>query len=175
MIFFFLLFQVNPSSTDLETQQIQSKLGDYSHFKHLLDEPKRLIGVDGVPASPVPSSTRGQPPGSANEFKKPSHGSGRPPSSQPHSHQVQRGGFTKPADGKPPYEGRGGYPGQPVKSISGHRSNGIVPPKGPPNSGIPNRVSNAGRTLPRIHLNEHQVRFVKYFLLVLQKFSFLLR
>lgn len=43
----------------------------------------------------------------------------------------------KPAEGKPPYEGRGGYPGQPVKHGSGianHRSNGILPAKGPPPS-----------------------------------------
>lgn len=41
----------------------------------------------------------------------------------------------KPAEGKPPYGGRGGYPGQPVKrgaGAGGHRANGIVPAKGPP-------------------------------------------
>lgn len=47
----------------------------------------------------------------------------------------QRGGYVKPAEGKPPYGGRGGYPGQPVKrgaGAGGHRANGIVPAKGPP-------------------------------------------
>lgn len=45
----------------------------------------------------------------------------------------------KPAESKPPYGGRGGYPGQPVKHGGGgggctatHRSNGIQPAKGPP-------------------------------------------
>jgi hypothetical protein len=141
---------VNPSSTDPVTQQIQSKLGDFQRLKPFLDH-KDLIGVDGVPPSPgvpngpssrhnpfmsnLPSSggasSRLQPsPEPRNmEFKKPHH-------HQMH-HQHQRGGYVKPADGKPPYEGRGGYPGQPVKHGSGitnHRSNGILPAKGPPQS-----------------------------------------
>jgi hypothetical protein len=142
--------RVNPSSTDPVTQQIQSKLGDFQRLKPFLDH-KDLIGVDGVPPSPgvpngpssrhnpfmsnLPSSggasSRLQPsPEPRNmEFKKPHH-------HQMH-HQHQRGGYVKPADGKPPYEGRGGYPGQPVKHGSGitnHRSNGILPAKGPPQS-----------------------------------------
>jgi hypothetical protein len=124
--------RVNPSSTDPVTQQIQSKLGDFQRLKPFLDH-KDLIGVDGVPPSPgvpngpssrhnpfmsnLPSSggasSRLQPsPEPRNmEFKKPHH-------HQMH-HQHQRGGYVKPADGKPPYEGRGGYPGQPVKHGSG--------------------------------------------------------
>lgn len=74
----------------------------------------------------------------APEFKRPApgsssnhhHGSGRHHLPPPQ----HRGGFLKPADGKPAYAGRGQYPGQPVKHGGGgdHRSNGLVPNKGPP-------------------------------------------
>lgn len=57
----------------------------------------------------------------------------------------------KPADGKPPYGGRGGYPGQPVKHGGGgggctatHRSNGIQPAKGPPLSSPTTSSSSSG-------------------------------
>ncbi|KAL0111583.1 hypothetical protein PUN28_013046 [Cardiocondyla obscurior] len=140
--------------------QIQSKLGPYSLVKHLLDKPKRLIGIDGIPPSPAPSpkspapspksptpsshkpgsdnSGRSCSPSSGQEFKKPGElrGASGASSSSSASHQ-QRGGFVKPADGKPPYGGRGGYPGQPVKHGGGsndHRSHGLLPAKGPPPS-----------------------------------------
>ncbi|KAG7198411.1 hypothetical protein KM043_005799 [Ampulex compressa] len=140
------LDEVNPDAQDRATQQIQSKLGNYSLVKHLLDEPKRLIGIEGVPASPAPSSApsslrtssgsisstaRSSP--SSQEFKKP--GGPRTSSSSSSSSSHQRGGFVKPADGKPPYGGRGGYPGQPVKhggNSNDHRSHGLLPAKGPP-------------------------------------------
>ncbi|XP_034952390.1 AF4/FMR2 family member lilli isoform X2 [Chelonus insularis] len=155
--------KVNPNSQDQDTQQIQSKLGNYSLVKHLLEEPKRLIGIEGVPASPAPSSSssssstrsssstsssRSSP--SSQEFKKP--GCNGPRSSSSSSHTSQRGGFVKPADGKPPYNGRGGYPGQPVKhggSSNDHRSHGILPAKGPPSSATVNTNStgnNGGLT-----------------------------
>ncbi|KAK1131112.1 hypothetical protein K0M31_017408 [Melipona bicolor] len=170
---------VNPDARDSTTQQIQLKLGNYSLVKHLLDEPKRLIGIEGVPPSPAPppavclrlssnsvgSNSRSSP--SSQEFKKPGgpriDGSGSSSSalssssssasssasstSSSSSHQQQqqqtqqqqqqpRGGFVKPADGKPPYGGRGSYPGQPLKlhgaSGNDHRSHGLLPPKGPP-------------------------------------------
>lgn len=164
---------MTPSSADLETQQIQSKLGDFAVIKHLLEEPKRLIGVEGVPASPVTANGTSRTNSQQPEFKKPSHGSSSSSSSSsnrpPHhssSHQRERGGFVKPADGKPPYEGRGGYPGQPVKHGGGnHRSNGIVPPKGPPppsshssaitsSSSSLSRIHNASRNLPRLHVDQ---------------------
>ncbi|XP_043483084.1 AF4/FMR2 family member lilli-like isoform X2 [Leptopilina heterotoma] len=155
--------KVNPDAQDRTTQQIQSKLGNYSVVRHLLEDPKRLIGIDGVPASPAPahqsrlasgsgSSSRSSP--SSQEFKKP----GGPRSSSNSSNSssshasAQRGGFVKPADGKPPYGGRGGYPGQPVKhggNSNDHRSHGLLPAKGPPppsnSSGSGN--SNAGSSL----------------------------
>nr|XP_031839872.1 AF4/FMR2 family member 4 [Nomia melanderi] len=138
--------RVNPDAQDSTTQQIQSKLGNYSLVKHLLDEPKRLIGIEGVPASPAPSSatsslrtssssvgsnSRSSP--SSQEFKKP--GGPRSSGSSSSSSSHQRGGFVKPADGKPPHGGRGGYPGQPVKhggNSNDHRSHGLLPAKGPP-------------------------------------------
>ncbi|KOX70906.1 AF4/FMR2 family member 4 [Melipona quadrifasciata] len=163
--------RVNPDARDSTTQQIQLKLGNYSLVKHLLDEPKRLIGIEGVPPSPAPppavclrlssnsvgSNSRSSP--SSQEFKKPggpridgsgsSSSSASSTSSSSHQQQQQqqqqqtlqqqqqpRGGFVKPADGKPPYGGRGSYPGQPVKlhgaSGNDHRSHGLLPPKGPP-------------------------------------------
>ena len=147
------MFQVNPDNQDRTTLQIQSKLGNYSLVKHLLDEPKRLFGIEGASASPAPlgaSSSRlpsvpnpGRNSQSSQEFKKP--GSGPRSSSTASSsisatagtssHASHRGGFVKPAEGKPPYGGRGGYPGQPVKhggNNNDHRSHGLVPAKGPP-------------------------------------------
>ncbi|XP_023288161.1 collagen alpha-1(I) chain [Orussus abietinus] len=158
--------RVNPDSQDRTTQQIQSKLGNYSLVKHLLDEPKRLIGIEGVPASPAPASASaslrssggsgaapripsaapapaaGLGPAGPQEFKKPGG-----PRSGGHGGS-QRGGFVKPADGKPPYGGRGGYPGQPVKHGGGsneHRSHGLLPAKGPPpNVAPPTGAGNLG-------------------------------
>ncbi|XP_071559903.1 uncharacterized protein Lilli isoform X3 [Temnothorax nylanderi] len=143
--------------------QIQSKLGNYSLVKHLLDQPKRLIGIDGIPPSPAPSPTpsahksgtdssgRSCSPSSGQEFKKPGglRGTSAASSSSSASHQ-KRGGFVKPADGKPPYNGRGGYPGQPVKHGGGsndHRNHGLLPAKGPPPPTQPSSVGNNG-TLP---------------------------
>ncbi|KAF5294891.1 hypothetical protein FQR65_LT10689 [Abscondita terminalis] len=181
--------RVNPSSTDRVTQQIQSKLGDYQRVKPFLDDSKRLIGVDGVPPSPggpittlnalLSSTTRlpavattnsvlpsrptssSSSSSSSSEFKKPPQNSARP---QHHPHQRRE--FVKPTDGKPPYEGRGGYPGQPIKpgsSISNHRTNGIVPIKPPPpplqsqssslNSSS-SRIHGAARNLPRISIEQ---------------------
>lgn len=128
----------------------------------MLDEPKRLIGIDGVPPSPAPSPTpsahkssasgtggRNCSPSAGQEFKKPgglrgssaasSSSSSTVGGSSATSHQ-QRGGFVKPADGKPPYGGRGGYPGQPVKYGGGsndHRNHGLLPAKGPPLPHVP--------------------------------------
>ncbi|XP_051162031.1 AF4/FMR2 family member 4-like isoform X3 [Leptopilina boulardi] len=154
--------KVNPDAQDRTTQQIQSKLGNYSVVRHLLEDPKRLIGIDGVPASPAPahssrlasssgSSSRSSP--SSQEFKKPggprssssSNSSSSSSSSSSHA-SAQRGGFVKPADGKPPYGGRGGYPGQPVKhggNSNDHRSHGLLPAKGPP---PPSNSSGSGNS-----------------------------
>ena len=178
-----LVFQVNPDSQDRTTQQIQSKLGNYSVVRHLLEDPKRLFGIDGVPASPAPahpsrlasgsgSSTRSSP--SSQEFKKPG-GPRSSSNSNSSSHgSAHRGGFVKPADGKPPYGGRGGYPGQPVKhgsSSNDHRSHGLLPAKGPPPSNsIGNnpvigsgtsghRIHNAGGRLPKIPLDNVSIHF----------------
>lgn len=174
------LLQVVPSAADKVTRQIQSKLGDYQVVQQFLeDDSKRLIGIDGVPASPAPGGSHTFFPAAAArlqqipEFKKPSthqHGnagnSGRG-NNHYHPHSAPRGGFVKPADGKPPHGGRGGYPGQPVKHGGGsndHRSNGgIVPPKGPPQGGgggggsSSSRVQQVARTLPRLNVNQVSV------------------
>ncbi|XP_018348554.1 PREDICTED: AF4/FMR2 family member 4 isoform X2 [Trachymyrmex septentrionalis] len=136
--------------------QIQSKLGNYSLVKHLLDKPKRLFGIEqsGIPQSPAPSPTpsahksgtdssgRSCSPSSGPEFKKPGGLRGTSVASSSSSASHQRGGFVKPADGKPPYGGRGGYPGQPVKhGGNDHRSHGLLPAKGPP---LPQPSSTGG-------------------------------
>ncbi|XP_030766715.1 AF4/FMR2 family member 4-like isoform X2 [Sitophilus oryzae] len=137
--------KVYPSSTDRVSHAIHSTLGDFSYMRDYLNKDSSgLIGVDGVPPSPGPAHPVHQsPPLNGNtaarlqaspdnryEFKKP-HQQMHPP---PQGHQ--RGGYVKPAEGKPPYLGRGGYPGQPVKrgagGAPGHRANGLVPAKGPP-------------------------------------------
>lgn len=66
---------------------------------------------------------------------------------------VCRGGFVKPADGKPAHAGRGFYPGQSVKHGSDHRANALVPSKGPPASN-PFRTSHQHpRPLPHLNLD----------------------
>ncbi|EGI69303.1 hypothetical protein G5I_02069 [Acromyrmex echinatior] len=144
------LSEVNPDP------QIQSKLGNYSLVKHLLDKPKRLFGIEqsGIPQSPAPSPTpsahksgtdssgRSCSPSSGPEFKKPGGLRGTSAASSSSSASHQRGGFVKPADGKPPYGGRGGYPGQSVKhGGNDHRSHGLLPAKGPP---LPQPSSTGG-------------------------------
>lgn len=161
------LFRGGPVRADPDPQ-IQSKLGNYHLVKHLLDEPKRLIGIDGIPPSPAPSPTpsphksgtggRNCSPSSGQEFKKPgglrgssaSSSSSSVGGSSAASHQ-QRGGFVKPADGKPPYGGRGGYPGQPVKHGGGsndHRNHGLLPAKGPPPPHVPPALVGSNGSLP---------------------------
>jgi len=146
---------VNPDARDRTTQQIQSKLGNYSLVKHLLDEPKRLIGIDGIPSpilSPQKSSSgssRSCSPSSVQEFKKPGGLGGSSSSSSSAGHQ--RCSFVKPADGKPPYGGRSGYPGQPAVKHGGngndHRSHGLLGVKGPPPPSQPTN-SPAGTAPP---------------------------
>ncbi|XP_059480877.1 AF4/FMR2 family member lilli isoform X3 [Neocloeon triangulifer] len=46
---------VRPKSTDRVTQQIQSKLGNFSNVRELLEEPKRLIGLDAAMSAPSPA------------------------------------------------------------------------------------------------------------------------
>ena len=172
LVVFLNLLQVIPAANDKVTRQIQSKLGDYYAVQQILeDDSKRLIGIDGVPASPAPGGNHSFFPAAAAsrqqqkpEFKKPSthqHGSaGTNARGNNHyyPHSAPRGGFLKPADSKPPHGGRGGYPGQPVKHGGGsndHRTNGgIVPPKGPPQGGGTCRVQQVARTLPRLNVNQ---------------------
>lgn len=73
----------------------------------------------------------------------------------------------KPAGVKPNSSGRGFYPGQPVKHGTGgsgngdHRTNGLVPPKGPPPlqqptlpiSVNPYRPVNHSRNLPKLNID----------------------
>ena len=181
-----IVLQVTPAANDKVTRQIQSKLGDYNAVQQILeDDSKRLIGIDGVPASPAPVGSHSFFPVAAArlqqkpEFKKPSahqHGSagnnGRG-NNHYYPHSAPRGGFLKPADSKPPHGGRGGYPGQPVKHGGGsndHRSNGgIVPPKGPPQGaggGSNSRVQKVARTLPRLNVNQVRMHcFGNHFML----------
>lgn len=95
------------------------------------------------------------PPDGRPEFKKPHHAhphhnthNSSSSSHNLHHHQI-RGGYQKSKEGKPPYGGRGGYPGQPVKHGGGggtatHRSNGIQPAKGPPPLSSPATSSSSG-------------------------------
>jgi len=46
------------------TQQIQSKLGNFSNVRELLEEPKRLIGLDAASAPPDPKKA-------AHRYKEP--------------------------------------------------------------------------------------------------------
>lgn len=167
------MLQVTPSSTDRVTQQIQSKLGNYEHVRHLLDEPKRLIGVDqhaaalaaaaAAAAAREGGSSRGgsQP----SEFKKPSSASAA--SSTVHNgrtHHHPNSRYSKPDSGKQPYAppprltASGGLLPTPAGSSSQHpqplaRSNGALtkPSAGPhllPSQN--NRISQVAKTLPKL-------------------------
>lgn len=62
---------------------------------------------------------------------------------QQHYQQQQRAPtYLKQADNKPPYNGRGGYPGQPMKNDI-QSSSGMAPPRGPPRSSSSNNSSSA--------------------------------
>ncbi|KAH8323421.1 hypothetical protein KR067_008597 [Drosophila pandora] len=62
---------------------------------------------------------------------------------QQHYQQQQRPStYVKQADNKPPYNGRGGYPGQPMKNDI-PSSSGMAPPRGPPRSSSGNSSSNS--------------------------------
>lgn len=61
---------------------------------------------------------------------------------QQHYQQQQRAPtYLKQADNKPPYNGRGGYPGQPMKNDI-PSSSGMAPPRGPPRSSSSNNNNN---------------------------------
>ncbi|XP_043949922.1 AF4/FMR2 family member lilli isoform X2 [Drosophila biarmipes] len=64
---------------------------------------------------------------------------------QQHQHYQQQqrpSTYLKQADNKPPYNGRGGYPGQPMKNDI-PSSSGMAPPRGPPRSSSSNSASNS--------------------------------
>ncbi|XP_014487530.1 PREDICTED: AF4/FMR2 family member 4-like isoform X2 [Dinoponera quadriceps] len=135
--------RVNSDNQDRTTHEIQLKLGNYSLVRHLLDDPKRLIGIDGIPPSPAPitpsspnpsayksgSSSRSSP--APQEFKKPGGlranisssttsgasipGASGNSASGASTSSHQRSGFVKPADGKLPHVSRGCYPSHAVK------------------------------------------------------------
>lgn len=153
------LLQVNPSTADRVTQQIQSKFGDYSLILPYLEESKRLIGISTSPPPPPapqsrhhsPVSSRLQPPSSSStsssqEFKKPHQGSGG--SSRPLNSSGSSSSY-----GKPTYDGgRGGYPQQVKHPSHGRPPNGVLPSsKGPPpsvSSPSNGRVHGSSRSVP---------------------------
>ncbi|XP_017047393.2 LOW QUALITY PROTEIN: AF4/FMR2 family member lilli [Drosophila ficusphila] len=62
---------------------------------------------------------------------------------QQHYQQQQRPStYLKQTDNKPPYNGRGGYPGQPMKNDI-PSSSGMAPPRGPPRSSANSSSSNS--------------------------------
>ncbi|KQS70019.1 AF4/FMR2 family member 4 isoform X2 [Drosophila erecta] len=66
-----------------------------------------------------------------------------PGQQQQHYQQQQRPPtYVKQADNKPPYNGRGGYPGQPMKNDI-PSSSGMAPPRGPPRSSSSNSNSSS--------------------------------
>ncbi|XP_011684736.1 PREDICTED: AF4/FMR2 family member 4-like [Wasmannia auropunctata] len=81
----------------------------------MLTAPAFTVSVPIAPtlSAPLPSTSSGS---SGSEFKKPGgpRSTSAASSSSSTSNQ-QRGGFVKPTDSKPSYNGRGSYAGQPVK------------------------------------------------------------
>ncbi|KAF6216359.1 hypothetical protein GE061_000700 [Apolygus lucorum] len=97
--------RINPSPEDRVRQNIQTRLGEYDKVKHLLDEPKQLLGYDGLPpASPAPAPPPSSKSSSSrSEFKKPPSSSH--PSQSSRSHPSSR--FVKPGESKPSSYGGG--------------------------------------------------------------------
>ncbi|XP_075150269.1 AF4/FMR2 family member lilliputian isoform X2 [Haematobia irritans] len=140
--------RVNPSEDD---DNIAAKLGDYSKVREYINlytvgisnsghrqMPANAVLPGIVPTSPassassslispLPSSSSSMrllPPQSSSQSQQPPH------HYQQHQQQLRQAPYVKQADNKPPYNGRGGYPGQPVN----RSSSGMAPPKGPPSS-----------------------------------------
>ncbi|XP_030377637.1 AF4/FMR2 family member 4 [Scaptodrosophila lebanonensis] len=61
---------------------------------------------------------------------------------QQHHYQPRPPTFLKQADNKPPYNGRGGYPGQPMQNDI-PSSSGMAPPRGPPRPGSSNNNTSS--------------------------------
>lgn len=163
LIFFFSIFyfQLSPSEGD---KKLISRLGDFSVAQHLMDESKRfnIYGISSSPATPVRPSSQSkiQQPQQQQQPLQPvssvipqqqnsssTTGSSGGNNSRPHHYHQNpppRNNFLKPSDSKPPYNGRGGYPGQSVKHEV-HTSSGIGPAKGPPPLPPPSIQQN-GRT-----------------------------
>lgn len=155
--------RVNPSEDD---DDIAAKLGDYSKVKDFINlytvgisnsghrqMPANAVLPGIMPTNPaasllgtssasniLPSSLSSQrllpppPPQSQSQSQQPPH------HYQQHQQQMRQAPYVKQADNKPPYNGRGGYPGQPVN----RSSSGMAPPKGPPGGGS----SSSGSLLP---------------------------
>ena len=110
MILIINIMRFQPKSTDRVTQQIQSKLGNFSNVRELLEEPKRLIGLDAAAQSPAPSDLKkATSSGQHHRYKEPpppsSGGGGHPSSNRhppppapapPHQHSPKLNGAPKP-------------------------------------------------------------------------------
>ncbi|KAL9877222.1 AF4/FMR2 family member lilli isoform X2 [Glossina fuscipes] len=148
--------RVNPSEAD---DDIAAKLGDYSKVKEIINlhmsmssnrqipsnavitgivpPSASIIGGGGIGLSPVPASpaavtlTQRLPPPPPPKLQ---HSQLQPPHHYQQQQQLRQSATTyvKQADNKPPYNGRGGYPGQPVN----RSSTGMAPPKGPPTAAL---------------------------------------
>lgn len=107
-----ILLHFQPKSTDRVTQQIQSKLGNFSNVRELLEEPKRLIGLDAAAQSPAPPDLKKASSSSQHHrYKEPpppssSSGGGHslssnrhpppPAPAPPHQHSPKLNGVPKP-------------------------------------------------------------------------------
>ncbi|XP_053959437.1 AF4/FMR2 family member lilli isoform X2 [Anastrepha ludens] len=141
--------RVNPSEVD---DDISAKLGDHSKAiefmntdavgvqpssnnallsSHIQTSASSLAGGNGVNSASMPANASS----SSQRLLAGPPGSQPPQQSSQQTHhyqqQLRQLPYLKQADNKPPYNGRGGYPGQPVKNDF-RSSSGMAPPKGPP-------------------------------------------
>lgn len=155
---FFFLFglQVNPSSADGDSKQIQNRLGDYNRVLIVQEGVKK-----GWPHKLQPLS----------EFKKPHQSNGRP------IHHQHRS-MVKTGEAKPSYDGRAGFPPcLPIKhgtsSANGHRPNGAVSQTQPapisPSTDTNLAASVSGRNLshvPPYQVSKHDFRIFFFYIFV---------
>lgn len=134
--------RLNPSEVD---DTITNTLGDYAQARDLIglysnnisgNRPGIVLPGIVPTTSPLSSnSATSSGSGSYSTFSSSSSSQQQQSQRQPPPHHYaqppRQPSYIKQADNKPPYNGRGGYPGQPVKNDI-RSSSGMAPPKGPP-------------------------------------------
>ncbi|XP_073954628.1 AF4/FMR2 family member lilliputian isoform X2 [Choristoneura fumiferana] len=107
---------------DRQSQQIQTKLGDYQIAQALIDDPSKSIGICAEPPSPAPCP----PSRRESEFKKPSH------APQTHNGRVHHRPYVHPKNDAPGLPVAPAHRPQPLKIPNGIQTQSAVDSCQPP-------------------------------------------